>query len=201
MPTTIVRSTGPADDRALRGMFAARKQVFVDLLRWDLPVLDGRYEIDQFDDGQAIYLMVSDRGGRHLGSARLLPTSRPYLLQALFPTLCEGELPTSDDCWEITRFCLDRGLRSEQRLVIRNILVHALAVHALGAGIRSYVGVAELAWLQQILAFGWRCRPLGFPQEVGGRTLGALEIDIDQDTPGLLAANGIGAAEPLAAAA
>lgn len=201
MPTTIIRSTGPADDRALRGMFAARKQVFVDLLRWDLPVLDGRYEIDQFDDGHAIYLMVTDCGGRHLGSARLLPTSRPYLLQALFPMLCEGELPASDDCWEITRFCLDRELRADERLGIRNSLIHALAVHALGAGIRTYVGVAELAWLQQILAFGWRCRPFGFPQQVGGRTLGALEIDIDQDTLALLAANGIGVAEPLAAAA
>ncbi|MES2902978.1 MAG: acyl-homoserine-lactone synthase [Pseudomonadota bacterium] len=201
MPITIVRSTGPADDRALRGMFAARKQVFVDLLRWDLPVLDDAYEIDQFDDGHAIYLMVTDRGGQHLGSARLLPTSRPYLLHALFPMLCEGELPTADDCWEITRFCLDRGLRADERLGIRNALIHALAVHALEAGIRTYVGVAELAWLQQILAFGWRCRPLGFPQPVGGRTLGALEIDIDQETLELLAANGIGDAQPLAAAA
>lgn len=201
MPTTILRSTGPAEDRALRGMFEARKRVFVDLLRWNLPVLDGRFEIDQFDDGHAIYLMVSDCNGRHLGSARLLPTSRPYLLQALFPTLCEGALPAADDIWEITRFCLERGLRADERLGVRNALVHALAVHALGAGIRTYVGVAELAWLQQVLAFGWRCRPLGFPQPIGGRTLGALEIGIDEDTLGLLAANGIGEGEPLAAAA
>ncbi|HWU72384.1 MAG TPA: acyl-homoserine-lactone synthase, partial [Sphingomonas sp.] len=41
----------PAEEReVLRRMFEARKEVFVDLLGWDVPVLDGRYEIDQFDD-------------------------------------------------------------------------------------------------------------------------------------------------------
>lgn len=36
--------TGPAPDAVLRAMFAARKAVFVDLLKWDVPVLAGRYE-------------------------------------------------------------------------------------------------------------------------------------------------------------
>jgi LuxR family quorum-sensing system transcriptional regulator CciR len=39
-------------------MFAARKSVFVDLLKWDVPVLEGRYEVDQFDDQHATYLIV-----------------------------------------------------------------------------------------------------------------------------------------------
>ena len=59
------------------------------------------------------------------------------------------------------------------------------------AGIDTYTGVAEIAWLQQILAFGWRCRPLGLPQLVDGRMLGALAIAITPKTPALLAANGI----------
>src|SRR3546814_5073717 len=61
-------------------MFAARKSVFVDLLKWDVPVLEGRYEIDQFDDEYARYLILADRGDGHLGSARLLPTMRPHIL-------------------------------------------------------------------------------------------------------------------------
>ena len=74
---------------------------------------------------------------------------------------------------------------------MRNRLVCALVQHALEHGISIYTGVAELGWLQQILAFGWRCRPLGLPKAIGGRTVGALRIDIDIDTPALLAANGI----------
>ncbi|MDQ2676907.1 MAG: autoinducer synthase, partial [Actinomycetota bacterium] len=54
-----------------------------------------------------------------------------------------------------------------------------------------YTGVAELGWLQQILAFGWRCRPLGLPRIIDGKTLGALRIDITAETPALLASNGI----------
>lgn len=181
----------PAKEPLLQAMFEARKQVFVDLLRWDVPVLDGRYEIDQFDDEHAVYLIVTDRAGNHLGSARLLPTSRPHILDSLFPGLCAGEPPRSPDCFEITRFCLGRNQSARKRLETRNRLVSAIAHYALENGIGTYTGVAELAWLQQILAFGWQCRPLGLPQVIGGRTLGALRIDIDADTPALLAANGI----------
>lgn len=185
------QSREPAKEPLLQAMFEARKQVFVDLLKWDVPVLDGRYEIDQFDDEHAIYLIVADAAGQHLGSARLLPTSRPHILDSLFPSLCAGEPPRGPDCFEITRFCLGRNRNATQRLDTRNRLVSVLARYALENGIAAYTGVAELSWLQQILAFGWRCRPLGLPRAIGGRTLGALRIDVDSDTPALLAANGI----------
>jgi N-acyl-L-homoserine lactone synthetase len=185
------RSLEPASGPLLQAMFEARKQVFVDLLKWDVPVLDGRYEIDQFDDEHAIYLIVADSPGRHLGSARLLPTMRPHILNSLFPSLCAGEPPRGPDCFEITRFCLGRNQNAKARLQTRNRLVTAIARYALENDIATYTGVAELGWLQQILAFGWRCRPLGLPQRIDGRTLGALRIDIDHETPALLAANGI----------
>lgn len=185
------QSREPAKEPLLRAMFEARKQVFVDLLKWDVPVLDGRYEIDQFDDEHAVYLIVAGPSGEHLGSARLLPTTRPHILESLFPNLCAGEPPRSGDCFEITRFCLGRNQNARERLETRNRLVSALAQYALENGISVYTGVAELSWLQQILAFGWRCRPLGLPQVIGGRSLGALRIDIDSDTPALLAVNDI----------
>jgi acyl-homoserine lactone synthase len=188
----IGRQSGkPAKEPLLQAMFEARKQVFVDLLKWDVPVLEGRYEIDQFDDEHAVYLIVADAAGEHLGSARLLPTTRPHILDSLFPSLCAGDPPRSPDCFEITRFCLGRNQNARERLETRNRLVSAIAQYALENGICAYTGVAELGWLQQILAFGWRCRPLGLPQVIGGRTLGALRIDIDSETPALLAANDI----------
>ena len=185
------QSREPAREPLLRAMFEARKQVFVDLLKWDVPVLDDRFEVDQFDDEHAVYLIVADAAGEHLGSARLLPTSRPHILDSLFPELCAGEPPRSADCLEITRFCLGRNQNARERLETRNRLVSAIAQYALENGISAYTGVAELSWLQQILAFGWRCRPLGLPRVIGGRTLGALRIDIDSETPALLAANDI----------
>jgi acyl-homoserine lactone synthase len=172
-------------------MFEERKRVFVDLLKWDVPVLAGRYEIDQFDDEHAAYLIVPSADGRHAGSARLLPTERPHILGTLFPELCAGPVPRGPHILEITRFCLGRDQNARDRLETRHALVSGLVGYALENGIRSYTGVAEMGWLQQILAFGWRCRPLGLPQRIGGRMLGALQIEITDDTPRLLEGSGI----------
>ena len=171
---------------ALRAMFEARKRVFVDLLKWDLPVLDGRFEIDQFDDSHALYIILTDRESRHLASARLLPTTRPGILDTLFPDLCDTPPPAGKHVYEITRFCLSPDMRASERRRIRKQLVTALALFALENGIETYTGVAEMGWLEQVLAFGWDCRLLGAPCLDGPTTLGALRIDIDAETiPGL----------------
>jgi acyl-homoserine lactone synthase len=175
----------------LCSMFEARKHVFVDLLKWNVPVIGGRFEVDQFDDVHAVYLIVANGEGEHLGSARLLKTVRPHILDSLFPELCAGSPPAAEDILEITRFCLGRNQNSEQRRETRNALVAGIVDYAIANGVSSYSGVAELGWLQQILAFGWRCRPLGLPRLIDGRTLGALRIEIGRDTPSLLEANGI----------
>ena len=64
MPTPTTRTPEVSENDVLRAMFAARKEVFVDLLKWDLPVLDGRFEIDQFDTPAAHYLILADEWGR-----------------------------------------------------------------------------------------------------------------------------------------
>lgn len=182
---------GPSGNRTLSAMFEDRKAIFVDLLQWDLAVLDGRFELDQFDDAQATYLIVADELGDHLGSARLLPTTLPHILDSLFAHLCAAPPPIGPRTREITRFCLSRRHGTAVRRRTRNELVSALARHALEAGIDTYTGVAELGWLQQILAFGWDCRPLGAPVRHDCGLLGALAIEIGPDTPARLAANGI----------
>jgi acyl-homoserine lactone synthase len=114
-----------------------------------------------------------------------------HILGDLFPELVDGEVPRGPAIREITRFCLDRSLRASDRRRARDELVSALALHALASGIERYTGVAEIGWFQQIETFGWRCAPLGRPRIVGGALLAAMAIDIDDDTPSLLAAGGI----------
>ena len=186
------------ETEVLRAMFAARKHVFVDLLKWDVPVIAGTYEVDQFDNAHATYIVLADARGRHLGSARLLPTIRPHILDSLYPQLCEDGPPRGPNLFEITRFCLDRRLTARERREVRNALVAGLVEHALQTGIQGYSAVADIGWFQQILAFGWRCLPLGLPRTVDGRTLAALRIDIGADTPARLAAAGIVAGGQLA---
>lgn len=178
-------------DRTLRGMFADRKSVFVDLLKWDLPVLDGHFELDQFDNEHADYVIIASIDGDHLGSARLLPSTRPHILGSMFAHLCAGPVPRGPGIAEITRFCLSRRQNAAQRRLTCNRLITALVQRAFENNIHTYTGVAEIGWLQRILAFGWDCRPLGIPVRSECGTLGALKINIEPDTPELLAANGI----------
>jgi len=175
---------------SLDAMFRDRKKIFIDLLRWDIPA-DGAYERDQFDDDQTEYLVVIDRvTGQHLGSVRLLRTDRPHILGDIFPHLCDGTVPTGSSIREITRLCLSPRLRARQRREVRDQLATALVEYGLLTGISSYTGVAELGWLTQILALGWRCDPLGLPKQVGNSLLGALQIHVDSHSIQLLRAAG-----------
>ncbi|MDB5583437.1 MAG: autoinducer synthase [Bradyrhizobium sp.] len=191
MTALIDTTVATGCDLAMRGMFEARKRVFVDLLGWQVPVLEDRYEIDQFDDEHARYLIVTDQEHGHLASARLLPTTRPHILDTLFPALCAGPVPRGPETFEITRFCLDRRLSAPRRREARNRLVTGLVQHALANGIQTYTGVAEPAWLAQILGFGWDAAPLGQVLPEVGEQLGALRIRITAATPSLLEDTGI----------
>lgn len=183
--------SGPSGNPTLKAMFEDRKNIFVDLLKWDVPVLANRFEIDEFDDEHATYVIIADEDGDHLGSARLLKTTRRHLLGSFFASLCAAPPPAGPNVFEITRFCLSRRQSACRRRSTRNALVSALVWNALSSGIATYTGVAQLGWLQQILAFGWSCRPLGPPQRLECGLIGALAIDIRPETPALLAANGI----------
>jgi len=188
----IIDSTNRAlEHKAMRTMFEARKRVFIDLLKWDIPALADRFELDHFDDTEATYLIVTDTEGEHLASARLLLTTRPALLDSLFPGLVAGEVPQGADVLEITRFCLSPGIGAQQRRIARDALVVGLAEFALANDIRTYTGVAELPWFRQIQTFGWECRLLGEPALHRGQALVALRIDIDTSTVAKLADAGI----------
>ncbi|MFT4053008.1 MAG: acyl-homoserine-lactone synthase [Novosphingobium sp.] len=180
----------PGMNPILDGMHRARKQVFVDLLGWDVPVVANAFEIDQFDDDHAIYVVVSDDDGHHDGSIRLLPSDRPHVLGSVFPFLCDDKVPTGPDVFELSRLCLSRSLRASRRLEVRNALATAVVQFALQRRIRFYSCVADSNWLSQIVLLGWTVRPLGIPQMIAGLPTGALLIEIDAGTPRKLEAAG-----------
>ena len=177
-------------DVRMTSMFADRKRLFVDLMRWSVPVVDGQYEIDQFDDEDALYLIAVE-DGEHVGSMRLLPTDRPHILDSLFPELCPAGAPTGPGIAEITRLCLPCRLGTARRLEIRNRLISAMVDHAASVGIVSLTGVVTAGFLAQIMAMGWHCEGLGPTRACNGASLVAFRIDIAPDTPDRLAEAGI----------
>lgn len=180
-----------ASDAALSAMFEARKRVFVDMLGWQVPVINDAFEIDQFDGPHAAYIVIGGPDGSHRASARLLPTLRPHILANLFPALCSEIIPSRGDIWEITRFCIEPKLDRRERRTARNELVSAIARHSVSSGIASYTAVAVPGWFRQIAQFGWRCRALGPVKRIGEEDLIAMRIDINTDTIERLTESGI----------
>jgi N-acyl-L-homoserine lactone synthetase len=178
--------TGSNKDRfgpLLDGMFRDRKKVFVDRLKWDVPVIDGIYEKDEFDTDDAVYLISPDaRTGEHQGSMRFLSTAGPHLLRDVFPMLCEGEPPIGDDVWEITRLCTATTVKGEDARNVRRHLSIAMIEFALIYGGTRLTMVTHMDYLSHLLAVGWECRPLGMPHEYAGQMLGAMEIAITPAT-------------------
>ena len=175
----------------LLAMYEDRKLVFVDLLKWDLTLTHGRYEIDQFDDDDAVYLLANHTDGSHLGSMRLLRTDRPHILGSIFPHLADQPVPAGPDTLEVTRLCLSPRLRAAERRHVRDRLISAMTDYALTNRVNTLTGVARISWLAQILRMGWRCETLGSPKSIDGALTGAFRIDLDNDTPAGLANMGV----------
>ncbi|MFZ4690019.1 MAG: acyl-homoserine-lactone synthase [Polymorphobacter sp.] len=167
----------------LHEMHAARKQVFIDQLKWDLAVTDGAFEIDDYDSEAAIYLLVVDpETGGHLGSVRLLPTDGPHLLGDKFPGLCADGVPRGADIYEITRMVTSPGLSRAAAETVRRKLSLAIVEFALANGVQSFTMMTHMVFLSAVIAVGWDCEPLGMPQTMDGVAVGALRIDVDAAT-------------------
>lgn len=185
MVQVITNLDRPQFGEALAQMHRDRKRVFVDRLRWDIPVVDGEFEIDQFDTESAIYLVALDDQGRHEGSIRLLPTTRPHLLGDVFPHLCERGAPSDEQTWEITRLFTSPDAANPG--AVRRRLMVAVTEFALLYGIRRYSCMTHMQFLNAVLAVGWDCEPLGLPQpDTDGQMIGAIVINITPETLSLV---------------
>lgn len=182
----IEKHREPVNCRLLEMMFADRKRLFVDLFGWDVPIVQGRFEIDQFDTPGTVYIISADDGGAHEASIRLLPTICPHMLGDLFAHLCPGGVPTGPTTWESTRLCLPQRHGAARRRELRNLLISAMVDFALERGIERYTGVLPDAFRKEVLAMGWRGEPLGPAMRMPGGPVGAFMVHIDALTPARL---------------
>lgn len=161
-----------------------RHRVFVQHLGWSLPDASGDTEWDSYDRPDTVYVLALSAAGSLCGCARLLPTTRPYLLGEVFPQLLGGRsAPHAEDTWELSRFAaLDlsaapqRGhtLGSPQALD----LLHTAMREAAQRGARTLVSVSPAA-IQRILRNGgFKFSPLGPLHTVDGQTLFACGMPL-----------------------
>lgn len=175
----------------LRSMFADRKRLFVDFFGWDVPVIDGRYEVDQFDNFHTVYVIATDDDGEHEASIRLFPSDQPHMLSTLFAHLCPFGVPVGRKIWESTRLCLPRRHGAQKRRELRNQLFSAVVDYALERGIDQLTGVIPESFRKELLAMGWQAEPLGPAMRDTTGMIGAFLIHVRPDTPERLRWTGV----------
>jgi acyl homoserine lactone synthase len=117
MTTVAMGSCWQLSSQVLSLMHAFRNEVFVERLKWPLPVVNGE-ERDEYDTSDAKYVVVSDGPDRVTACARLLPTTTGYMLPDLFPQLLGGAPPPRDCAtWELSRFATSVRQSREGRVL------------------------------------------------------------------------------------
>jgi N-acyl-L-homoserine lactone synthetase len=161
-----------------------RHRIFVEQLGWQLQTHNG-HEIDQFDRPDTVYVVAQDDEGRVFGCARLLPTTRPYLLGEIFPHLLNGLAPPcAPEVWELSRFSAVDLVGSATTPVGRfsstvaiQLLQESLACAA-GHGAKQVITVSPLGVERLLRAAGFTAHRAGPPIVVAGHPIFACIIDV-----------------------
>jgi N-acyl-L-homoserine lactone synthetase len=172
--------------RVLDDVARYRHKVFVETLGWDL-VTEHGLERDQFDRADTLHVAARDESGAIVGTARLLPTDRPYLLGEVFPQLLSGmPVPCDPRIWELSRFAAvdfaatqGNALGQFSSPVAVALLEESLAI-ARRHGVERIITVSPLGVERLLRREGFRARRAGPPMIIGGHPIFACWIEVNE---------------------
>jgi acyl homoserine lactone synthase len=167
---------------ALPSMYRLRYRLFIERQNYEVPHFR-EMEWDQFDTPAAVYLLWRDENKRARGVARLIPTTFPYMIEKLWPELiADGEIPSRDDVWEMTRFGVDRNLDAATKKRILGELVCGILEYGLQNGINAYLHVSHKHIINTVLVRpGCTVDLLGEPQRLSGYPVVAGRLHVTED--------------------
>lgn len=161
-----------------------RHKVFVEMLKWELLVEVPGIERDQFDRDDTLYVVARDEEGAVIGTSRLLPTTKPYLLGEVFPELMAGAEPPRDPrVWELSRFAavdfskpVGNAMGQFSAYVAASLLAASLEA-ARAQGAERVITVSPLGIERLLRRGGYRSHRAGPPLIMGGHPIFACWID------------------------
>jgi len=163
---------------------AYRYDVFMRRLGWALPNAGehATTEWDQFDDGDTIQVVALDARRRICGSARLISTTAPYLLQHLLPASSGLTLPSSPTVWELSRFAgTSVHNRSTDMTSGMQLFPYVLAI-AMSLGATRIIGVITRAIARLYRRFGLDLQCIGPEHEISGFPFLVCAIELTPTT-------------------
>jgi N-acyl-L-homoserine lactone synthetase len=160
-----------------------RYDIFITKMGWKMATPVG-CELDEFDRPDTIFVVAEDQDQNIVGCARLLPTTRPYMLKELFPKLLNGaEAPQCNDVWELSRFaavdlrrCPNRSRVAES--VSAKELLEASIRTAVSLGAKKLITVSPRGMDRLIKRNGYHVRLNAPPKRIGGVYLCSYQLDV-----------------------
>jgi len=178
---------------AMASQHRLRHRAFIDRQDYQVPSWQGM-EYDQFDTPAAHYMVWRDQFGEVRAVARVSPTSKPYMLENVWPEKVTAmALPHSSAVWEGTRFSVDRDLspRLRQRIVCE--IVVGFTEFAQLNGIDAFIGVMPMGIYRSVFERnGWPVDYIGSPWTQDGIRICAAQLHVnDQITEAVRAKTNI----------
>lgn len=159
-----------------------RYKMFVERQRWTVPTYR-QIEYDEFDTPAATYILTVDDQYRALGTTRLIPTTRPYMVESLWPELVDTELPHCDAIWEASRFGCERDLDAASRRRVVAELILGCQEFGIAKGISQYLGVMPPPIFKYVIAAnGCPVTQLGPAPRLHRHEVAAAYIDVSPAT-------------------
>ena len=108
----------------------------------------------------------------------------PSLLSAVYPQLCEVDLPRCPTVWEWTRYAVKRKYRARGRILspVANQLLSAIVEWGLRHGIGSIIIEMNPLWMLRLVQLQFRVVPLGYSQVLDDEEVLAVQAYFDRRT-------------------
>lgn len=164
--------------RTLDQHFRLRHEIFVKERGWKEFDRDGIYEMDQYDDENATYLISVDEYDEVVGSSRIYPTALPHMLSEQFPALVNGAVPQRIDLVEFTRLAICKSQRGTQIYFEQFLGLQEFCLDQGMAGATTLIRTHRIPIVQKA---GMNVIPLGLSQEIDGEMCTAILIEASEE--------------------
>jgi acyl-homoserine lactone synthase len=164
--------------RTLDQHFRLRHEIFVKERGWKEFDRDGVYEMDQYDDDKATYLISVDEHDEVVGSSRVYPTALPHMLSEQFPALVDGAVPQRIDLVEFTRLAICKSQRGTRIYLEQFLGLQEFCLERGMAGATTLIRTHRIPVVQKA---GMNVIPLGVSQDIDGEMCTAILIEASED--------------------
>lgn len=150
----------------------ARRTVFIDALKWDLPQEDGM-EFDQYDTPQCRWAVIHEFG-EVLAGVRMLPTTARCgvysymlrdaqlgLLHSIPKDVLFFDAPVERRVWEASRLFITDAVPAHRRQAVQEMLMREMGRVARDNGASHVIGIVPAVFARWLRRLGLGAVPVG----------------------------------------